>query len=225
MGIIKDILREEVIRNNGWVKLLKYLGPILDDVLLPHEIIGNVIQYNLDGYDKMIINGDDIISIFHLERRLDSDLCTYLKPYMMVLTDSDNNDFIWFNMKENIDHNGYISSGMFKNIFRVKNHDQIRKVYHGRKKNDNKQMFIDKDDLLVDLSTKYPDYFFRTIKTKTGFIQDKADVSLYVSEDDFDELYSNIYNIFSYYYPELSIDLHQENVGYDKDGKLKAFDI
>jgi hypothetical protein len=136
-----------------------------------------------------------------------------------------------------MDYDGFMGSGQFKNTFKLRGFDdRVRKVYHGKEANvKNIDSYFSKDDILVKLSNEYPDLFFKTIRTKTGYIQDKVIKPLeYFDEygeynesilDDIKDLKDKVIEIFNNEYPDYRIDFHDANVGYDKDGKLKMFDI
>jgi hypothetical protein len=276
MGIIKQILSEELIKNKGWVSLIELLDNNgFKDFLLPHKIIGNVLQYSLDGYKKIISFADEIEHEGNEEKILMLDT-TYLKiddflfytkyrflrKRMIRLVSNDyKNGYIWFDMNDEF-HSNIIGSGMFNYAHDIKD-DKIRKVSH---KNDRVNFTLDK--YMPLLSEKYPDLFVKTIKTKSGYVQDKVKP---IDKNILDKIkhleYETIVNIFDGYYSNIIdkfikehypkehanimelfddvwllynnikkainatninyelMDFHLYNLGYDKDGKLKAFDI
>jgi hypothetical protein len=272
MGIIKDILKEEIARNKDWVSFIKLLDDGgYKDSLIPHRIVSNVIQYDLKGYRLVYESGRELRGVIndieqYLFRKNKTGLIKFLFIAMQRYQNINNKmeEKLWFDMNVDIKFD-MVGVGSYNYAHDIG--DKVRKVEFNKDNN------TDLYELLPYLSEKYPEYFVKTIKTKSGYIQDKVKVidkkdittfgvistcygldvtdmynfepiKEYIIEnypDDSDRLIKLLSDIRNLRYMVYDIrqndeyienfnswgmvDFHLGNVGYDKDGKLKMFDI
>jgi hypothetical protein len=250
MGIIKDIIREAVIRNNGWVQFIKKIDAIDPNILIKHKIIGNVIQYNLSDY----YYGNDCIDYTLIKKIRDifdiDKYSSYIQDRIIYCEDKITEvRYLWFKMDEEFQSN-LIGSGHYKYAHPTKD-GNIRKVLYNKDRDGSYR-----ENELVRLSELYPNLFVRTVKTKTGYIQDKVNIIpkkfiMYLNDplsytnlhrynfnreeedyimklkNDYKKLKIDVDNALEESRSFLSgeDDVKYENVGYDKDGKLKVLDI
>lgn len=258
MGIIKSMLSEAVVRHNGWVKFIKRIDAMDPTILIDHKVIGNVIQYDLSKYYYGIHCKDDTL-LNKLTKMLNIDgHSTYIFDRIIFCEDKEDEfRYLWFDMDKDF-HSNHIGSGFYKYAQPIKG-DKLRKAIY--KTNDRAVIpGLSREEELIRLAELYPDLFLKTVKTKTGFIQDKVDLIpskiidflknpgyspnkrnftqdeieyIVKLQKDYKKLEQDIEKavndvgrkIHNDDYHYFDLDLKYVNVGYDKDGKLKAFDI
>lgn len=297
MGIIKNILSEEVIKNKGWVELIQFLysrenisidgserltalltrGFDLKPYLLPHKIVdGKYISYDTSSYNILdwgvVYDGDDYEFVMMHKLFVNGvkgtkyQFAINIKSVLFYKHKVSGIRYIWFDMVNDKMKSGILGSGVYNYVHDIG--DNVRKIKY------NPAWDFTFSDHLPYLSEKYPDYFVKTIKTKTGLIQDKVKVYTRkwlmsvmkwnnvefsvkeigeIDEEDFElldeplrsELFKLANDYVDLYHAVRGIingdeymsefladapakflgDIHIDNVGYDKDGKLKVFDI
>jgi hypothetical protein len=254
MGIIKNILLEGKV-TGAWVKIVNILNqydifvkqPIHDNVAiidmseykklsddyyqyevdLDSENSLNIINEKSDFIDMIV---QKLIKNHKLANLSTHDLCFVQNKYDELDIKVAPKKYFEFSeigtFRKPEGKPPYLGSGMYKSAH-ILNNGLIKKYFNVKVETNQNQLVTTRQYYILQL--RYPELFAKIYKidfNEGWYIQEPLNNNARISQRQLDELGAKIANL-----PELqvweipNIDLKKENVGYDNNSNLKAFDI